>query len=266
MKKHIKPTPEELEANAQKSLEEAEALKEIPETPETLEDEKPEDKEVEIKEEPVVEDKEVIEDKPQEPDYKKKFVESSREAQILHSKNKKISDAFEKASQLPDPTDDEMKVEYPDWDLMSDFEKKIAKDSVKNTKRFQAMEEVTKGFKKLGDWQDKVNSFIEDPKTLVDNPELDGKEDEFKLFATKPTRIGVPLEDVVSAFLYNVEKEVKMKPKNKGSMFETGTGGANEKQKPKTDKITVDQARILRNTDYKKYTEYLKAGKIEQVE
>src|SRR5665213_3147982 len=45
-------------------------------------------------------------------DWKKRYTDSSREAQILATKNKDLNSVVDQASQLPDPTEDEMKEEY----------------------------------------------------------------------------------------------------------------------------------------------------------
>jgi len=254
MTKHTKPTQEELEANAQKALEEAEKMKEV---------EKPEEEPEEVIEEtksdtenppPAVPSQEDI-------DYKKKFTESSREAQILHAKNKQINEAIEKAKSIPEPTEEELMKEYEDWDVLSDTERKLAKSSLMASRRFDYLDDVTKESKDIEAWNGKVDSFISDPKTLIDNPDLEGKEEDFKYFAGKPSRRGVDFPDLVSAFLYSNNKAKA--PPQKGKMFETGSGGTNEKPKNDTGKITIDQARSLRNTNYAKYKEYLKAGKIE---
>lgn len=246
---HIKPTPEELEANAQKALEEAEAIKNKEAEPEP---EKPEP-------EP---EKEPEEEKAPEVDYKKKFVESTREAQILHAKNKKMTEAINNAESMPEPTEEELRKEYTDWDELSESQQKIATQALVSSRRFKALSEVNKEFKDMEAWTDKVNTFIDDPKTLVDNPRLDGRQDEFKVFANKPTRRGVEFDDLVSAFLFNLDKEAPAK--HKGQMFETGTGGPNEKGK-KTGKLSLEDARTLRNTNYQKFREYLSAGKIASI-
>ena len=257
MTKHVKPTTEELEANAQKAAEELEAMdkgeeKKEEETPEEKPQEKPE-----VKEEKKVEVKEEIKE---EPDYKKKFIDSSRESIILHEKNKKTNEAIEKAMQASEPTDEELVKKYPDWEMMSEFEKKMAKDSEINSRRFSALGDITKENKNVEGWNKKVDDFVEDPKVLIDNPDLEGKQDEFRLFATKPTRRNVDFDTLTKAFLY---EESLSKPKNKGKMFEVGSGGPDDKGKPKSDKISIDEARQLRNTDYNKYKSLLKAGKID---
>ena len=85
-----------------------------------------------------------------------------------------------------------------------------------------------------------------------------GKQEEFKVFATKQTRLTLDLEDAAALFCTTLPEPEK----HKGQMFETGTGGATDKQKPKDDKISLEEARVLMSTDYKKYMEKLKAGKI----
>lgn len=248
-KLHVKPTKTELDENIKKTTEELEALKKTPTEPEPTPSEPTEEPEP---------SKEIYKDMLKR--EKKKSVASAQEAQVLHAKNKKINEALDKASQLPDPTEEEMTVEYPDWEMMSDFEKKMAKDSLISKRRFNALNEVTKEFKDLEKWQGKVEAFIGDPKTLTAHSELEGREDEFRLFATKPTRRGIDFSDLVSAFLYNTEKARPQK--KKGKMFETGTGGPTAPPKKGRGKISIEEARILRTTDYKKYIQYLKAGKI----
>jgi hypothetical protein len=45
-------------------------------------------------------------------------------------------------------------------------------------------------------------------------------------------------------------------------MMETGQGGPKEPPKPKDTRLSIEEGAELRKTDYKKYVEYLKAGKI----
>jgi hypothetical protein len=255
MVKHVKPTNEELEANMNKALDEAEALKSKPH-PEKMEEkpEKPLKPEEKMEEKP---------EKKEDIDYKKKFVESSKESLILHAKNKKISEALERATLVKEPTEEELRKEYTDWDVMGEFEKKMAKDSLINSRRFSVISEIAEENKNLEAWQSKVDGFIDDPAILNKYPELDGREDEFRLFATKPTRKGVDFEDLVSAFLYSLDREVK--PSKKKQMFEEGSAGPNN-SKPKSDKISMEEGRQLRNSDYKKWSELVKKGMIEMEE
>lgn len=259
-KLHKKPTPQELQEEMDKAVDELEKdnVDEKPTTPDK--DVKEEPKKVDIKEKKVVDDIPEPEDVKEEPDYKKKFTESTREAQILASKNKKLNEAIEKAGEVKTPTKKQLRAEYPEWEDMSDFERKIATENLTNRKKFDAITEATKGFKDMDKWTDKVDKFVDDPITLASYPQLEGREDEFKLFSTKPTRRGVDMEDLVSSFMYEADSKPK---KSKGQMFEVGTGGDGEKPKPKGDKISLEESINLRNNDYKKYLQYVKAGKID---
>ena len=269
-----KPTAEKEQEKIDKTLEEAEKLKEdkkvkvkaviddIPDDPAELgkEEKYEESEKTEIHPEPKEEEKPVVESK-KDPDYKEKFINSTKEAQILHAKNKKIMEAFEKSKGIPEPTEDELKKEYSDWDVMGDFEKKIAKDNMRNTKRFASFGEVAEEFTEIGKWQTKVDEFMGDPENISNNPLLEGKEAEFRAFASKPTRRGVDFDDLIGAFLFEESKGVKL---NKGGMLPTGSAG-DKTIKPKSDKLTVEQGRQLRMADYEKYKRYLLAGKIEEV-
>ena len=253
MPKHIKPTSEELEESSKALAAEAEAMKE--ETPEVKE-ETPEIEEVTPEVEKEAPKEEVVSE-----DYKTKFIHSTKEAQMLYSKNKKMKEAFDNAGKVAPPTEEELKEEYSDWDVMSDFEKKIAKDNIMNTRRFEAIEEVNVDNKKATQWDSKVEEFITDPNVLVKYHSLEGKEEEFKLFATKSSRRGNEFDDIVSSFLYKIDQ---VKPvKNKGKMMESGTGGSNKKSDNVKKTLTIEEGRSLRERDYGKWKEMLRAGKID---
>lgn len=282
---HIKPTPEELEKNIADSLEEIEKLDDAPTDDEDKVEDAPEDKvedvpeddedtviieldkkdEDEDKVEDALEDKdeEKVEDKkPEDADYKKKFIESTREAQKLFNKNRRISDAVAEASDIEEPTEEEVKAEYPDYEDMTSAEKSLAADNVLNKKRFKIIADANREIKSHEDWVGKVNTFVEDPKTLIDNPELEGKQDDFKVFAIDPKRRDYDFSDLVLAFNGILAKTLPVK--HKGSMFPTGSGGRADDDggKPKDNKISLTQAEALRSKNYKEYIRYLKAGRI----
>lgn len=228
-------------------------------------DEDDEEKEDDQKPPVKVETKPKKEPKEGEPDYKKRYSDSSSEAHILYSKNKKMADAISKADETPEPTEEELKAENPEWDDMSDTEKRMAKRSLHDSRKLKAITESAKEFKDIDEWNGKVDKFLADPETLVDHPKLDGKEEEFKIFVTtKTSRMGADFDDLVASFLY--AESQKVKPKNRGSMFEHASGGKDGKITPKNDKISVADSKIIMKANYKKYLDLLRAGKIEEVE
>lgn len=264
-------TSEELLAENEKLLEELDK----PETP--PESDSPPTSEVtpepvmepvvepEVTPEPVVEP--VVEPAPEpepqttpSPDYKKKFSESSREAQKIVAKNRKLNQAIDEANEIIEPTEEELQAEYPDWDLLDETTKRIAKESMLSTRRFAIISQGRAESQKIEKWSEDVLKFTDDPQTLIDNPDLEGKTEEFKVFASEESNNSVPLKILVNSFLY--EQSRTAKPKSKGQMFPDGSGGPNENPKSKGDKISVEESEVLRKTNYPKYKEMLKSGKI----
>ena len=258
---------DESEKELKKTIAEAEKLKDAEE--ETPEDVEPEDTELEdnpedeeevpeTPEEPEIEPEEPPEEpEPPKPDYKKKFSESARNAQRIRDKNKKINEAIDKGKDIPEPTDEEMKLEFPDWDVMEDFSKKLAKETVVNKKFRENLAKAREAGKKIEKWNEQVDKFTKDPETLTKNPDLEGRLEEFKTFATDESNASVPFDVLVPAFLHNSN----VKSKNKGQMFPKGSPGPSDPGK-KDDRLTIEEGRALRKRDHKKWKRYLKAGKI----
>lgn len=205
---------------------------------------------------------------PSEPDedekerLRKKAAASSREAQLLHQKNKKYNEALTEAENLKPPTEQEMEAEYgkDEWEDMSEGSKQLARNAWLSNKRFEIMSKASKEGRDVQEWTEKVDKFLADPKNLNKYPELEGKQEDFKLFTMKESRRGLDFEDLVLAFNGEIAKNPPKK--NKGKMFEQGNGGGKQKPQPKDDKLSAAQGRALMKTDYKKWKQLLKAGKI----
>src|SRR3990167_1959877 len=205
---HIKPTQEELKAQELAAIEEAEKLKDQPPEEEPDDEEAiraeaekelaeeepeiPEEEEVEEEEqaEPSEEEKEAI--KLRLEAEKKKSAASARENQKIYAKNRVINKALTDADEIPEPTEEELVSEFKEWEFMTDTEKLLAKETLvsKNWRKLisQAKDQATK----IEKWNESVETFIDDPVTLNDNPELEGKTEEFKTFATQETNNSVP--------------------------------------------------------------------------
>jgi len=267
MAPHKKPTPQEMEAKAQAALSELDELdpsseedvklKEVPDEPETVVPKVEEVKEPEKEPEKPKEEDDEPEKEPDE-DIRKKLRASTQEALILHSSNKKIQEAITKAAEMAPPTDEVMTELYPEFDDLDDFSKKMARENYMNTQKMQAVTSVSQEFKDSDTWRTKVDEFVDDPANVTKIPDLDGREEEFRSFAMKPTRRGVEFEDLVASFLYNIPKPVK----SKGKQLERVSGPAIEKPE-NNGKIGAEAAATLRKTDYKAFTEMLRSGKID---
>jgi len=250
---HKKPTQEEIEKTAL----EAEALKDEPEVPKEEEEAKiQKEAEEELKKEGIEEEpEEKEEEEPKEPDYKKKFSESTRNAQKIVAKNKKINEAIDEG--VNEPIDKEMKQEFPDWDIMEDYAKELAKESIMSKKFRKNLAEAREEGKKIEKWNDQVDEFIANPETLTKNTELEGRLDEFKTYASSETNTSIPFDVLIPAFLHSSTPPKK----NKGAMFPKGSAGPSDPGK-KDNKLTIEEGRKLRQTDHKKWKRYLKARRI----
>ncbi len=254
-----KTTPEDLD----KTIAEAEQLSKEPvkEEEEVVPEEQSPESEDEVVVPPEEEEKETKDDeepeKEQSPDYKKKFSESAKNAQKVVAKNRKINEAIDE--QIPEPTDVEMKSEFPDWEAMDSSMQQLAKEAVMNRRFRTNLQKAREEGKKIEKWNDSVQEFVENPETLTKHPDLEGRLEEFREFSTAESNVGASFDLLIPAFLHNS----KAPTKNKGGMFPKGSAGDKEKQKPS--KLTVEQGRQLRSTDYAKWKRYLKAGKIDQI-
>jgi len=249
-----KPTKEELKAKQEEAVAVADELEGSQQLP-------PED--TDTPEEPVQEEITTPEVEPSEEDkqqLKTKLSASARENQKIYAKNRVINQALVEADSIPEPTEQELSSEFSDWDLMSDIEKNLARETVMSRTWRKVISEAKEQATKIEKWNDSVDEFIEDPVTLNNNPGLEGKADAFREFALNEANNSVPFNILVSAFLHDHSSG---KESNKGVMFEKGNGGPNDRPLPKTDKLTLQEARKLRETDYNKWKEYNKLGKID---
>jgi hypothetical protein len=190
------------------------------------------------------------------PPVEERFKHQQRENQVLYSKQKKFTETVEQAASLPEPTEEELKVEFPDWDTMTETEQRLAKRSLMSDKRFSMVHGAVQEGKKIDEWNEKVDQFLVTAVTTF--PRMAGKENEFKSFCMKPTRRGVDLEDLANAFL-NTATETPA-PRKKGSLLETGSGAKGDR--PKGDFIDERHAAALRTKNHKEYNRLVKAGKI----
>jgi hypothetical protein len=195
---------------------------------------------------------------------KKKASASAREAQVLHSRTKKYDEAVEEAEKVEPPTDEEMEVKYgkDEWEDMSEGSKQLAREAWVSNKRFEIMSAASKEGRDIEKWNGEVDKFIGDPKTLNKFPVLEGKQEDFKVFALKPTRRGLDFEDLVLAFKGDLADNPPKK--NKGQMFEKGSPGRKDAPKPNDGKLSIEAGAKLKKTDYKKWKQMLKDGKIRQ--
>ncbi len=194
-------------------------------------------------------------EQPTEPDYKQKFVDSQREAILLAERNK-IKDAqLEKLTKTDTPTDEAMRLVYPEWDELNEVTKKALVKTEAQEMRQKSLEAR----------QEEIFNRIkldEELSTVIDsNPKLLGKESEFKRFAANPKNKGISAEVLAKAFLFDVEDTTPAPQVPKGEAIPQGNGGSREPIRSK--KVSLEEAANIRKTDNNRYMELVKSGMID---
>lgn len=202
---------------------------------------------------------------PQPVDYKDKFVQSQREAILLAERNKQKDAHLSKLTSKDAPTDDEMRSLYPWWDdpNVDTSTRDFYKEQAARDKQLKQTQNLAMTLSERLEFQEKLDEFIYEPPTEFKG--LKGKESEFKRFAKKKDNIGLPLETLAKAFLFDVSDDLP--PQHTPTLtpgLENGTGGPRQAPKPK--KVSSEEARTLRETNYREYKRLLEAGQIETEE
>lgn len=201
---------------------------------------------------------------PQQPqvDYKQKFVESQREAILLNERNKQKEAQLNNLTSKDTPTDDELRQRYSWWDdpSVSNETKDFYKEQAARDKQLKATQSLAQTALQKLEFQEKLDDFIDEPPQEFKG--LKGNEADFKRFAKKKENVGLPLNVLAKAFLFDVSDETPATHTPvKTPGLENGTGGPRQAPKPK--KMSVEDASNLRKTNYEEYRKAVMAGKIE---
>lgn len=189
-------------------------------------------------------------------DYEKKFAESSRENQLLRERMA----AEERARQelTKDPTESELRAAFPSWDLYDDTQKEFARRTFGAERTASTAARIAQELQQDRAW----NTSIE--LAISSDPALQGKEQAFKQFASKPQYKNVPMDVLISAFL---QKHGAAAPPTTPPApapapkpgLEPGNGGPRTPdQGPK--KYSGEELRTIRETDQRRYEEIIKSG------
>jgi len=198
-----------------------------------------------------------------EVDYKDRYTESSREAMVLFSKNKKITETIDAAAKIEDVSDAEVeayaRAHGTDPEYMDEITKSMLKDTLVNKKRFDKIQEVVAESKKIDEWAGKVDEYIESEDTTQKYPVLEDSVDEFKSFAMKPSRRGMDFDDLTASFLFSK----KPKAKKKGSLLLNGNS-VKAPAKPKG--LTAEDLAVLRRKDPREYKRVILSGQLKDMD
>jgi hypothetical protein len=188
-------------------------------------------------------------------DYKAKFAESTREAQILAAK---LEEERRKNSQelTTKPTDSDLQAAFPEWEYMSEPEKRSARMAFNADRTAKAITQEREAEKAERRWQTDLELFV------AANPDLEGKAREFQDYAQKPTHRGVALDVLKKAFLFEAPASAPTPTPKPGLL--PGNGGPRGPEKPKL--LSGDELKQLRQTNEKAYKEYIRTHDITQID
>lgn len=195
--------------------------------------------------------------------YKEKFVNSQRESILNHERVKVANARIDQLTKQDTPTDEAMKQLYPEWDELNPITKTAlikTEAAEMRARRIEAQQQEILDRQKL---TDELEAVMEKPEFS----KLSGKEAEFKRFAMKKENRGISAEVLARAFLFDGSDDPApistptpqpVAPKAEG--LPAGSGGP---RGPQNKKISLAEARTIRQTDNKRYMELVKAGQID---
>ena len=191
-----------------------------------------------------------------------RLAEQRREAQIISAQNKKITETIDQAATLPEPTEEELRVEVRkngvEWEDLTEFEKTLFKQNIINARKFDMVHQVTKDIHQIDQWANKVDDFLVAEESAQQYKALIGHEGDFRKYAMTESHRGIDLEILLNAFLNKMPPVPKAR---RGDLFPVGGGEA--PAAPKSDIITdADEAQRLKVSDPREYARKIKAGKI----
>jgi hypothetical protein len=190
---------------------------------------------------------------------KEKFVASQRESILNHERVQVANTRIQELTNTDTPTDEAMRRLYPEWDQLDDYNKKVLirqeTTAMQNAKLAAQNQEILA--------RQQLEDQLED---IADKPEfakLQGKEAEFRRFAKRKENQGIDVAVLAKAFLFDGSDEPTPAPATPAprEALPAGSGGPRESLKSK--KISLAEAEIIKQTDYKRYIKLVKDDAIE---
>ncbi len=185
-------------------------------------------------------------------DYKAKFAASTSENQILAAKVAEYENSRKELTN--EPAESDLRATFPEWDSMTYTEQRLA------TKTFSATQIATTLLEKDRQREAKAAWNTDLELAIAQNPSLQGKEQQFKDFANKPTHRGVATDVLVDAFLH--KSGATPAPKSAPPALEPGNGGPRGPIQSKS-KYSADEQLALQKSDPRKYRDMLLAGEFD---
>jgi hypothetical protein len=198
------------------------------------------------------------------PSVEERYRQSSSEAMILNAKNKGLESTLTKLTSEDTPTDEEVLAAYPDFKDYNAVTQKLMRDTLENKKR-QTRINLT-----LIE-QEAERRWEADLRALTRKPEYSTlrSDEKFEEFVFQPKHKGVDIQTLADAYLVRTGRAqpaaapaepapANPSPPVPAPGLPRGSGGPRGPATPK--KIGAEQAKILRETNYKEWFRLNKLG------
>lgn len=189
--------------------------------------------------------------------WKNRYSESTREAQLLIEQNKLKEQQINQLTKPHDPTESELRAAYPEWEQMLPTEQRLARENFSLKQSHASIQQTTAELTAEVRWSKDLKTL----KKKTDFAALAGKEDDFEEYVFKPNHKGIPLETLARSFLFGVTTPAAAPAPAAPPTAERSSGGPKPDGKPK--KLSIEDARTLRQTNYQEYKRQLDAGNID---
>ena len=193
-----------------------------------------------------------VEPTPPAVDYEKKFADSTRENQLLQAKLAEEQRARQELTK--EPTDSELRTAFPSWDVMDDTQKELATRTFGAERNSLNASRIVTQLQNERSWETSVQL------ALSSDPALQGQEQQFRDFASKPQYKNVPMDVLVPAFLQKQGNAPKAPVTTPKPGLEPGNGGPKESPKPQA--VSADELSALRTSDPRAWETYIKTHEI----
>lgn len=201
---------------------------------------------------------------PAVPDLDERYRNSTSEALILNAKNKGLESTLNKLTSEDTPTEAELLAEYPEYKQYNPVTQRLMGETLAGKKARLRMSLQFIEQQATQRLETDLNAITAQPKYAA----LDGDR-AFKQFVLQPKHRGVDIETLADAYLVRTGKvpaestPPAPKPAPANSGVPRGSGGPRVQTKPA--KITFEQAKVLRETNWKEYMRHVRAGDIEEL-
>ena len=182
---------------------------------------------------------------------KEKLSASARENQLLRLADQQRVKAEQELTK--EPTDSDLRAAFPSWDLYDDTQEEFARTT------FAAQRTSANAIKIATELRNDKELSTSIELVVSSNPALQGREQAFRQYASQPKYRNIPMDVLVPAFLGAAPAAPAPTTTLKPGLL-PGNGGPRIPEKPK--QLSAGDLALLRTTDEKAYTEYVKTHDI----